>query len=141
MKHASYVVALVLLVCVGALHADTVKVGLNYPKTGPYSVMGLDQWQATEMAVEEINAAGGILGKQIEIVWRDSQSKKDVSIKNATEMIEKDQVKMIFGGSASSVAVAVGSVCHEKGIPFFGTLTYSTATTGVEGKRHVFRVI
>ena len=48
--------------------ADTVTVGMNYPKTGPYSIQGLDQWRAAELAVEEINAAGGILGKQVKII-------------------------------------------------------------------------
>jgi len=119
--------------------ADVVKIGLNYPKTGPYLVQGLDQWRAAEVAVEEINAAGGILGKKIEIVWRDSKSKKDLAIKNVTELIDKEGVKMVFGGSASSVAIASGKVCEKKGIPFFGTLTYSTATTGTEARKNVFR--
>ncbi|MBU0640229.1 MAG: substrate-binding protein [Planctomycetes bacterium] len=129
----------VLLLGSGALAEDTVKVGLNYPKTGPYSVQGLDQWRAAQLAVEEINAAGGILGKKVEIAWRDSQSKKDLSAQNVAELIDKDGVKMVFGGSSSAVAVAAGQVCQEKGIPFFGTLTYSTATTGTEGHRHTFR--
>jgi branched-chain amino acid transport system substrate-binding protein len=119
--------------------ADVVKIGLNYPKTGPYSVQGLDQWRATELAVAEINAAGGILGKTVEIAWRDSQSKADLSTANVTELIDNEGVKMVLGGSASSVAVAAGKVCQEKGVPFFGTLTYSTATTGKEGHRHTFR--
>ncbi|MBN1853226.1 MAG: substrate-binding protein [Pirellulales bacterium] len=139
MRSAICSAALVWLVGIGVLHADTVKIGLNYPKTGPYAVMGLDQWQATEMAVDEINTAGGILEKQVEIVWRDSQSKVDVSTNNAIELIDKENVRMVFGGSASSVAIAVGTVCQEKKIPFFGTLTYSTETTAEEGKRHVFR--
>jgi ABC-type branched-subunit amino acid transport system substrate-binding protein len=46
---------------------------------------------------------------------------------------------MIFGGSSSGVAVAVGEICQQKGVPFFGTLTYSTATTGTKGHRHTFR--
>ena len=54
--------------------ADTIKVGLNYPKTGPYSVQGTDQWRAANLAKDEINASGGIMGKQVEIVWRDSKS-------------------------------------------------------------------
>jgi branched-chain amino acid transport system substrate-binding protein len=119
--------------------ADAVKIGLNYPKTGPYSVQGLDQWRATELAVAEINAAGGILGKKVEIAWRDSQSKADLSTANVTELIDKEGVKMVLGGSASSVAVASGKVCQAKGVPFFGTLTYSTATTGKEARRHTFR--
>lgn len=119
--------------------ADVVKVGLNYPKTGPYAVQGLDQLQASEMAVEEINAAGGILGKQIQIVARDSQSKKDVTQKNVTELIANEGVSMVFGGSSSAVAIAAGEICQQKGIPFFGTLTYSTETTCEDGHRHTFR--
>jgi branched-chain amino acid transport system substrate-binding protein len=118
---------------------DVVKIGFNYDKTGPYYVQGIDQLRGTEMAVEEINAAGGILGKKVEIVSRDNQAKADVSTANVTDLIDNEKVKMVFGGSASSVAIAAGKVCQEKGVPFFGTLTYSTETTGEEGHRHTFR--
>ncbi len=135
-----------LLACLGCLFSlslanarDTVKIGLNYPKTGPYSVQGLAQWRAAELAVEEINGAGGILGKRIEIAWRDSQSRVDLTRENVRDLIENEGVKMVFGGSASSVAIAAGDVCQGKGIPFFGTLTYSTATTCERGRRHTFR--
>jgi ABC-type branched-subunit amino acid transport system substrate-binding protein len=141
-KFTLFTIAMVFLSLVNVSSAtaqDTVKIGLNYPKTGPYSVQGLDQWRATELAVEEINADGGIMGKKIEIVWRDSQSRADLSTKNVTDLIDNEGVKMVFGGSASSVAVAAGDVCQEKGVPFFGTLTYSTATTGTNGHRHTFR--
>ncbi len=124
---------------VPAAAAGTVKIGLNYPKTGPYSVQGLDQWRAANLAVEEINTTGGILGNKVEIVWRDSMSKEDVTIQNVTELIDQEGVKMVFGGSASSVAIAAAQVCQEKGILFFGTLTYSTATTGEDAHRHTFR--
>ncbi|MDY6952831.1 MAG: ABC transporter substrate-binding protein, partial [Thermodesulfobacteriota bacterium] len=119
--------------------AEVIKIGLNYPKTGPYSVQGLDQWRATELAVEEINGAGGILGNNIQIVWRDSMSKADLTTKNVTELIAKEGVKMVFGGSASSVAIAASKVCDDNGVIFFGTLTYSTATTGEEARQHTFR--
>ena len=129
------VLALALTVCADG----TVKIGLNYPETGPYSVQGLDQFRAATLATEEINAAGGILGKQIELVVRDSKSKPDISTQNVTELIDQEDVKMVFGGSSSGVAIAVGEVCRQKGVPFFGTLTYSTATTGTKGHRYVFR--
>ncbi len=122
-----------------ALSQGSIKIGLNYPKTGPYAAEGLDQWRATEMAIEEINAAGGINGQKIELSWRDSQSKADVSTVNVTEMIEKDGVKMVFGGSSSAVAVVAAKVCNQKNIPFFGTLTYSTSTTGTDGLKTTFR--
>jgi ABC-type branched-subunit amino acid transport system substrate-binding protein len=116
-----------------------VKLGLNYPRTGPYFTQGLDQYRAAQMAVEEINAAGGILGRTAELVWRDSQSKVDVTKRNVLELIEKENAVMIFGGSASNVAIASGEIGQQKGVPFFGTLTYSTDTTGKDGHRFTFR--
>ena len=130
---------LISILCVPLAGASVVKIGLNYPKTGPYSVQGLDQLRAAQLAAEEINAAGGIMGNQIELVTRDSMSKKDVTKKNVTELIDQEGVKMVFGGSASSVAIAAGKVAKEKDTLFFGTLTYSTATTGKEGHSHIFR--
>jgi len=139
MKRMMLLLTVALLVVALPTLAGTVKVGLNYPKSGPYSVQGLDQWRAAEMAAAEINSAGGILGEQVEIVWRDSQSKANVSTANTTELIDTEGVKMVFGGSSSGVAVAAAAVCQDKGVPFFGTLTYSTATTGTKGHRHTFR--
>lgn len=118
---------------------ETVKLGFNYPRTGPYFSEGLDELRAANLAISEINAQGGILGKKVELVIRDSQSKPDVAIKNVTEMIDNEHVAMVFGGAASNVAVAAGNVCEQKGVPFFGTLTYSNTTTGVDGHRHTFR--
>ncbi|MCB2230838.1 substrate-binding protein [bacterium] len=119
--------------------SETVKIGLNYPETGPYSVQGQDQFRAATLAVEEINAAGGILGKQVELVTRDSKSNPDVSVNNVNDLIDNQNVKMVFGGSSSGVAVAVGDLCQQKAVPFFGTLTYSTATTGTKAHRYTFR--
>lgn len=118
---------------------EEVKIGLNIPLSGPYRVQGIQQKRAAKLAVEEINDVGGILGRPIRLIQRDSKSKADVTTENVTEMIEEDGVEMVFGGSASSVAIAAGKVAEEKGVPFFGTLTYSTATTGTEARRHVFR--
>lgn len=141
MKRISALVVFGLLatLCAPLIAQDTVKVGMNYPKTGPYSAQGADQWRAANLALEEINAAGGIMGKQVELVWRDSKSNKKLCKKNVGELIDKEGAKMVFGGSASSVAIGSGKVCQEKNVPFFGTLTYSTATTGKAGQRHLFR--
>lgn len=139
MKKKFFISLALILIVAFAQAQETVKIGLNYPETGPYSIQGLDQLRAAELAMQEINASGGILGKKIELVKRDSKSKADLSKKNATELIDNEGVSMILGGSASSVAVAVGHVAYEKNIPFFGTLTYSTATTGKDGHRTTFR--
>jgi len=118
---------------------DSVKIALNYPETGPYRKEGKDQWKAAYLAKKEINAAGGILGKPIELTTYDTKSSPAIAAANATRAIDNDGAKMVFGGSSSAVAVAVSKVCQKKGVPFFGTLTYSTSVTGSEARRHTFR--
>ena len=117
----------------------TIKIALNYPETGPYRKEGKDQWKAAYLAKNEINAAGGILNKQIELVTYDTKSSAALAARNAAQAIDNEGVKMVFGGSSSAVAVAVSKVCQEKETLFFGTLTYSTTVTGSEGRRHTFR--
>ncbi len=117
-----------------------VKIGLNYPRSGPYSVQGLDQFRAAKIATGEINSRGGILGHKIKLIWRDSKSQASLSVSNVTDLIEKQGVKMIFGGASSGVAVAVGEVCQKKNTLFMASITASNATTGEKGHRHTFRV-
>ncbi|HIJ94663.1 MAG TPA: ABC transporter substrate-binding protein [Desulfuromonadales bacterium] len=116
-----------------------IKIGLNYPETGPYAKQGLDQKRAAELAVEEINAAGGILGKKVHLVLRDTKSNAKVAKANAAEMYDVEGVPMILGGSSSAVAIATGEVALQKDRLFFATLSYSTETTGEYGHRHIFR--
>lgn len=123
----------------GNVFADgTVKIGLNYPMTGPYSAQGLDEKRGTEIAVEEINAAGGILGKKIEIISRNSKSQKPATIENVNALIDEG-VKMIFGGVSSGVAVEASEICQKRGIIFMGTITASNVVTGKKAHRNTFR--
>lgn len=131
-------IALLLLSGAGAWAAP-VRIGLNYPETGPYAVQGEAQLQAARMAVEEINEAGGISGRPIELIIRDTMSKADVSAKNVAEMIDNHSCEMIFGGSSSAVAISGGNAARARGKIYFGTLTYSNDTTGVDGHKYMFR--
>jgi branched-chain amino acid transport system substrate-binding protein len=140
-KFSCYVFLASVLFLPEHVHAaqDVVKIGLSYPETGPYAKQGLDQRRAADLAVEEVNAAGGILGKKVQLVYRDTKSNAKVAKANATELFDNEGVPMIFGGSSSAVAIATGEVALQKNKLFFGTLTYSTETTGEYGHRHIFR--
>ncbi|HGG04586.1 MAG TPA: ABC transporter substrate-binding protein [Aliiroseovarius sp.] len=134
---------------------STVKFGFNVPQTGPYADEGLDELRAQELAVEHINGIGdggmlntfssqaldgtGILGKKVEFVTGDTQTKSDAARASAKSMIEKDQVVMINGGSSSGVAIAVQGLCQEAGIIFMAGLTHSNDTTGKDRKANGFR--
>ncbi|MDD5456340.1 MAG: ABC transporter substrate-binding protein [Candidatus Margulisbacteria bacterium] len=129
---------LIVLFIIGLSMTFGVKLGFNYPETGPYSLEGADQLRGAQLAVEEINAAGGILGEPAELLKTDSKSDAKISYRNAMDLVNQG-AKMLFGGSSSGVAVSVGGVAQKQGVPFFGTLTYSNATTGESGHRFTFR--
>ena len=134
---------------------STVKFGFNVPQTGPYSEEGLDELRAQELAVQHLNGEGdggmlqtfsskmlkgdGLLGKKVEFVTGDTQTKSDAARAAAKSMIEKDGVVMINGGSSSGVAVAVQGLCQEAGIIFMAGLTHSNDTTGKDRKKNGFR--
>ena len=134
---------------------STVKFGFNVPQTGPYADEGMDELRAQELAVQHLNGEGdggmlntfsskmlkgnGILGKKVEFVTGDTQTKSDAARAAAKSMIEKDGVVMINGGSSSGVAVAVQGLCQDAGIIFMAGLTHSNDTTGKDRKKNGFR--
>ena len=132
-------VGILLLTICTPLHAEPVRIGLNYPQTGPYSVQGKAQFNGAQMALAEINEQGGILGRKIELVSRDSQSRPDIATTNVLDLIDREKCEMVFGGSSSAVAIAGGNAAKSKGKLYFGTLTYSNATTGRKGHKYIFR--
>ncbi len=119
--------------------ADTLKLGLNYPQSGRYQEQGLQQRLGAFLAVEEINRDGGILGQQVELVIRNTRGDPERGARNTAELIDEHDVQMVFGGVSSAVAIESGKAAKERDRLYFGTLTYSNATTGSEGHTHMFR--
>ena len=138
-----------------APQGDTVTLGFNVPQSGPYADEGADELRAFELAVEHLNGEGdggmlqtfsskaldgtGIMGKKVNFVTGDTQTKSDAARASAKSMIEKDGAVMISGGSSSGVAVAVQALCQEAGIIFMAGLTHSNDTTGKDRKANGFR--
>ena len=133
----------------------TVTFGFNVPQTGAYADEGADELRAYQLAVKHLNGEGdggmlntmspksltgnGILGKKVEYVTGDTQTKSDAARASARRMIEKDGAIMISGGSSSGVAVAVQSLAQEMGVIFMCGLTHSNDTTGKDKRRYGFR--
>ena len=118
--------------------AETIKLGLNYPSTGRYKQQGIMQARGALLAIEEINANGGVLGKPLELLTANTASKPDKAVANV-KTLTKQGAAMLFGGVSSSVAIAAGKEAAQQKRIYFGTLTYANGTTGVEGHRHMFR--
>jgi branched-chain amino acid transport system substrate-binding protein len=116
-----------------------VVVGLDVPQTGSYSDQGADQLRAYRLAIEEINAHGGVMGMTIRESLGDDQTKAPVAVENARRMIERDNAIMITGGSSTATAVAVSGLCQEKKVIFMATLTHGDETTDASCHYHTFR--
>ena len=128
---------------------DSITVGINVPLSGAYKNMGVDQRRAYILAIEQINTNGGLLGKQIDYVIKNTEVDPQVAEQNAMEFIQEEQVDMVTGGSSSAVAIAQSDVCQENGVVFMAAQTHSSATTGFDktqtgyktqkAHRHTFR--
>ncbi|MFL1406362.1 ABC transporter substrate-binding protein [Marinobacter sp. M1N3S26] len=128
-----------LIVLSAPILAEPLKLGFNYPQTGRYQDQGLQQRMGAFLAVEEINEAGGILGRPVELVIRNTRGDPERGAANTADLIDNHGVEMLFGGSSSAVAIASGKAAKERDRIYFGTLTYSNATTGSAGHTHMFR--
>lgn len=113
---AGFVSALALSAAVAMpAHAD-VKLGFQVPLTGPSATDGKSAQIAATMAVEDINAAGGVLGQKIELVTYDDQAKSDQAIFTANKLIGEDGVKLVVNGSYSASGRAAAPVFQKAGV-------------------------
>ena len=95
-----------------AASTDPIKVGWYGPLSGSAASVGTSGETAVKLAVSQINAAGGILGRPIELVEYDDQGNTEVSVRNVTRLIEQDHVVGIVGSHLSAAVLAThGSIC------------------------------
>jgi branched-chain amino acid transport system substrate-binding protein len=126
---------------IAANAADTIKIGFPIPLSGPGSVYGKPILAGAQMAVAEINAKGGLLGRQIELVPRDSKANADEAVRLARELIIKDDVNFLAGTLTSAEAPAVSTVAKENKIVFVAPTSKSTILTEAQHIHpYVFRV-
>lgn len=118
----------------GLAHAqDTVKLGLLHSLSGTIAIAEASLVDAEKMAVEEINASGGILGRKIEIVLEDGASENSVFAEKARKLLERDKVAAIIGCYTSSSRKALLPVLAANN----GLLYYPTYYEGQEQDKHV----
>src|SRR5580704_18346285 len=124
-----------------ALAADSIKIGFPIPLSGPTAVYGVPILKGAQMAVDEINAKGGVLGKKLEILSRDSKANADEAVRLSRELIIKDSVDFLAGTLTSAEAPAVSTVAKENKIVFVAPTSKSTILTDpAHIHPYVFRV-
>jgi branched-chain amino acid transport system substrate-binding protein len=97
---------------------DKIKIGGGFALTGDESALDLPAANGAKLAVKEINAAGGVLGKQIEFIVHDSQYKMDVTAQTAKQFIEEDKIQAMIGYTDTDSVLAAGPTIQAAGIPF-----------------------
>lgn len=120
--------------------AEKIVIGAMYPMTGRAGRYGIDSVSGAEIAMEEINAKGGVNGRMIDIIFTDSKANPAYSVKVAKRYITEDKVNFLMGVVSSAVGLAVTEVSKENKVIFVGTDHASTALTTEKFQPYYFRV-
>jgi branched-chain amino acid transport system substrate-binding protein len=130
MKKFMLFLALVsVLVASAAFAAEPIKVGYLAGLTGEFAPYGIAESNAAKMAFDEINKAGGILGRQLELVVYDTKSRPEDAVNAVRRMIESDKVCAIMGANTSSINLATAPLVDRAKIPQIGTATTNPLVT------------
>ena len=109
--------AIAVLVTTPALAQESIKIGFFAPITGPAAADGASAQHAVELAVKEVNAAGGIKGKKVELIVYDDRLNPQEAVAIANKLIEKDQVIGVVSGSYSGPTRVTAPIFAKAGVP------------------------
>lgn len=111
--------SMVSTACSPSQQTGPIKFGMSAAFSGPAAAMGEAQKRGADLAIEEINAAGGVLARKIELVTRDNEHKQDKGVAQTRELIEKEGAIGILGSQGSFIGMAVIDTIHELKVPWF----------------------
>ena len=117
---------------------DTIKIGEFASLTGKEATFGQSSHEGTLLAIEEINAAGGVLGKQLQLLTEDTQSKSGESATVVNKLISRDGAVAILGEVASSRSLEAAPICQQSKIPMISPSSTNPKVT--ETGDYIFRV-
>jgi branched-chain amino acid transport system substrate-binding protein len=121
--------------------ADAIKIGIDNPLTGPYAALGKNELAGCQIALDEINAKGGVLGHRVEFVIEDSTSgDAGIAVQKARKLIDGDKIDFLLGNVNSALSLAMAEVSNEKGILHIVPGGHTDAVTGSSCRWNVFRV-
>jgi branched-chain amino acid transport system substrate-binding protein len=141
MKRVSIILAVSFLAALftANLFAQDLKFSIPLPLTGPQAKFGEIEKNSYVIAMEEINAAGGINGKKVFLEFEDSQGKPEISRSIAEKLIDVKKQPVIFGEYSSSCSKAIAPVAEERKIPYM-VVTGATDDITQQNYKYVFRM-
>jgi len=117
-----------------------IRIGEINSYTGIAAGFTLPYRQAVEMAVGEVNAGGGLLGRRVEVLFRDDKGNPAEAIKHAQELVFGEHVALVAGTFLSNVGLAVSDFAKQNKVLFLASEPLTEALTWSQGHRYVFRV-
>lgn len=130
----------ILCICSASQAANTIKVGIVDTYTGPATTFTNDVLDGFKLAVDKINAQGGILGKKVEYTTRDEKFKPDIGLAMAKELVLKEKVDLLMGTINSATTLAISDFVKKEKIPFFVTFAKSEKIIAEKGHRYIFNM-
>lgn len=121
---------------------EPVKLGFNLELSGDAVTFGVSAREGAEIALQEIREAGGILGREVETVFDDNQSKPDAAANVASKLIHQDNVDVLVGAVGSSQSIAMAKTAEDAGVPMVTPASTNPAVTmdaDGEVRDYVFR--
>jgi len=117
---------------------QTITIGILGPFTGSLAFNAEEMKKGMLLAVDEVNAKGGILGRKVELIFGDTEAKPDKGVAAVKKLITRDKVLVVGGGYASSVNIATSEVCQNEKTPIVVAIAISPTITN-RGFDYVFR--
>ena len=133
--------AVALLAVAAGLAQDTIKLGLVAAMSGQSAKSGEAIVRGLSLAIDEINAKGGLLGKKVTLLVRDDESNPAKGVVAARELVQREKVAALFGGLDTPVSLAIVPFVNGAKVPFMGVWAAGTAITrNGAAENYVFRV-
>ncbi|GMO42100.1 MAG: ABC transporter substrate-binding protein [Termitinemataceae bacterium] len=117
--------------------SETIKIGGIFPLSGSVAVYGLEARNGIALAIEEINEAGGILGKQVELVGEDDEGKPEITVNAFNKLTAKDKVNVIIGSLTSGCTLAITSKAQAQQVVLIAPAATSAPIT--DAGDYIFR--
>lgn len=128
-KMKSLVASALLSWAVAGIAADPIKIGVTGPFTGGSAPMGVSMRDGVKLAVGEINAKGGVLGRQLQLIERDDEAKNERGVQVAQELINKEKVTATVGYINTGVSLASQRFYQEAKIPVMNNVATGSIVT------------
>jgi branched-chain amino acid transport system substrate-binding protein len=125
----------------GEAEGEPIKIGMATTLSGPIALFGEANRDGAQLAVDELNDAGGVLGRPVELIVQDDQAAPEVGAQLARDLVISDEVSVLLGPVSSAVALAINEVSKERQVPFIIHTSNTEALTVEEFQPYLASVV